>query len=193
MGVAGASSSTPTRPYLLTEERGSSNLPRFNFALYLPLLFLYVSSSTKAEENAVVTTNIKDELKRLDEEEARIRAEREKLKEEAKAAALANVNAALQELNALGYNYRLVEGKGSAARTTRSVTAASGTRRTGMRKDVLTAVSAASSGGITTSVLVKKLFGDEATPQDSQSVSNALSALKRRGKINLKDGVYTAV
>lgn len=59
---------------------------------------------------AIKSTSVMDELRKLDEEEARINAQRAKLKESAKAEAMEKANAAVEELNSLGFNYRLVDG-----------------------------------------------------------------------------------
>ena len=132
--------------------------------------------------------NLKDELRKLDEEEARIREQRTKLREEAKTQALAAVNDALAELNALGYNYRLVEGVAST--TSRSAPSSGGKRRTGIRDQVLAVVAEASPDGIAPAGIRDKLGVTDKS--GTQAVANALSALKRTGKISDKDGAYIA-
>jgi hypothetical protein len=134
----------------------------------------------------MATKSYKDEIKKLDDEIARINAAREKLKETVKAEALANVETALKELNALGFNYRLVEGgRATAPRAT-----ATGTRRAGIRDDVLAAVSNAGPDGIKPADIRAKLGIDGKS--GSQSVANALSALKKANKIADKNGAYVA-
>lgn len=131
--------------------------------------------------------NVKDELRKLDEEEARIKAQRDKLREQAKEEALAAINAAIEELNALGYNYRLTEAQGATRSASRASTIG---RRSGVREQVLQTVSAAGPDGIDSAAVREQLgMTDKA---DSQAVSNALSALKRQSKISLNGGVYTA-
>jgi hypothetical protein len=51
-----------------------------------------------------------DQLKKLDEQQAKIEQERQKLQTQAHDEARQAVEAALAELNGLGYTYRLVEG-----------------------------------------------------------------------------------
>ena len=58
----------------------------------------------------VKRVNILDQLKKLDEQRA-------KLIEDAKAEALAKANAAVEELNALGFSYRLSEGSTTERKT----------------------------------------------------------------------------
>ncbi|MDP1732475.1 MAG: hypothetical protein Q8L54_15140, partial [Devosia sp.] len=56
----------------------------------------------------MATNTVLDKIRKLDEEKA-------KLMSEAKAQALQNAQAAVAELNELGFNYRLVEGGTSSA------------------------------------------------------------------------------
>jgi len=118
-----------------------------------------------------------EQLKALDEQ-------REKLLSDAKAEALSRVEAALQTLNELGFSYRLVEGS-QASTAPRS----SGTRRTGVRQEVLQAVK--DQGPIARAPLLEHM-GVKGDRSGEQSVSNALAALKKSGEITATDGNYEA-
>jgi len=117
-----------------------------------------------------------DQIRKLDEE-------KQKLVQQAKTEALKAAESAIAELNALGFNYSLVEGKGTRP--------TSGKRRTGIRLEVLNIIKQNPKGiaraGILDGLSAK---GDNAA---EQSVSNALSALKKAGTITAKDGLYKVV
>lgn len=134
----------------------------------------------------MATKNVREELKRLDEEEARIRTQREQLKEQAKEEALAAVNAAIEELNALGYSYRLVQGREQTRSAPRQTTG----RRSGIRDQVLQTVASAGGDGIAAAAVREKLGMDD--KPGTQAVANALAALKRQSKIAQKGGLYIA-
>ena len=125
-------------------------------------------------ENAVLA-----KLKKLDEERAVLVAD-------AKHQALAAANMAIADLNALGFTYRLVEGGGSSPPTS-----STGTRRTGIREQVLDAVKASGADGINRADLLRVL-GMKGDKSEEQSVSNALSALKKAGATTSKNGRYIA-
>jgi hypothetical protein len=124
-------------------------------------------------ENSVLA-----QIKKLDEQRA-------KLLEDAKAEALTKANAAIADLNSLGFNYRLAEGTGSAPRSQ-----STGTRRSGIRDEVFNAVKNAGPDGIAPAA-IRDAIG-AADKQGAQSVSNALSALKKANKISDKNGSYVA-
>lgn len=128
-----------------------------------------------------MANKVLDQLRKLDEQ-------REALLSEAKNTALANAQAAIAELNELGFNYRLQEG-GSAPRAPRQQ---SGTRRSGIRDEVLHFVSHAGPDGVKPAALRETLGIADTDKSGKQSVANALSALKRAGKIVDKDGAYVA-
>ena len=125
-------------------------------------------------ENAVLA-----KLKKLDEERAKLIAD-------AKSQALAAANMAIADLNALGFTYRLVEGSDSTQRA-----ASSGARRAGIRELVLDAVKASGADGINRADLLQVL-GMKGNKSGEQSVSNALSALKKAGATSSKNGRYVA-
>ena len=124
----------------------------------------------------------------IDEIDAQIRAldeQKKQIKQKAKDAALAKANAAIEELRTLGYSYRLAEMEGTA----RAPRASGGTRRTGIRDQVL-AVVKGSPDGISASDVLTKLNASDDT--EKTSIRNALAALKRTDKVSLKDGSYFA-
>lgn len=91
--------------------------------------------------------------------------------------ALKAAQEALDKVNELGYKYRITGG-----------TQATTKRRTGVRDDVLKAVKAGN--GMKPAEIAQSLGMDDA--KGKQSVANALSALKKTGKITATDGAYTA-
>lgn len=128
-----------------------------------------------------MANKVLDQLRKLDEQ-------REALLSEAKTTALANAQAAIAELNELGFNYRLTEG-GTAPRVPRQQSSG---RRSGIRDDVLQAVVNAGADGISPADVRKALGISDGDKSGAQSVANALSALKRAGKITDKNGSYVA-
>jgi hypothetical protein len=129
-----------------------------------------------------MANKVLDQLRKLDEQ-------RQALLDEAKNSALANAQAAIAELNELGFNYRLTEG-GGATRAPRAQS--SGGRRSGIRDDVLTAITNAGADGIKPADIRKAVGVQDGDKQGAQSVSNAISALKRGSKISEKGGSYVA-
>lgn len=124
--------------------------------------------------------SVLEKIRKLDEQKAALLAE-------AKSEALGKAQAAIKELNSLGFNYQLVQGEGSAP-TARS---SSGGRRTGIRDEVLAAIKSAGAAGIKPAGIraALNLEGKSA----SQSVANALTALKGDSKIAKDGDVYKAV
>ncbi len=119
--------------------------------------------------------SVLDEIRKLEEQ-------KEKLLEQAKKTILAKAEAAVAELNEIGFNYKLVQG---GTRT------ASGTRRTGIRKEVLEIIKKHPAGIGRADILVAiDAKGDKSA---EQSVSNALSALKNNDSVTTTaDGKYKA-
>lgn len=91
--------------------------------------------------------------------------------------ALAAAQKAVDAVNALGYKYRITGGAG----------ASTAKRRTGVRDEVLKAVKDAQTP-ITPAGIAEGLGMDDKAGK--QSVANALSALKKAGKVVAEDGVY---
>jgi len=127
--------------------------------------------------------SVLDRIKELD-------AERARLLDEAKATALANAEQAVAELNELGFDYRLVQGSTPSA--PRPIRATPAGRRSGIRESVLEAIQNAGPDGIAPSGIRQKLGIADDDKSGAQSVSNALSALKKASKISDKNGAYVA-
>lgn len=115
-----------------------------------------------------------DRLKELDKQ-------RDKLVRAAKAEALKKAEEALTELSALGFNYKLIE---AGAKT-------SGTRRKGIRNEILTVIQKHPNGIARADIIAALSAKGDAAAE--QSVSNALSALKKQGKVSSADGKYRAL
>lgn len=130
----------------------------------------------------------RDELKRISDEQAKLEKQKEKLREQARGEALQTINAAIEELNALGYEYRLVEG--GKPRAARSPRVGNGKRRAGIRDEVLAAIASAGPDGIKPAAIRQQIGIDDKA--GAQSVANAIQALKRQDKIADKDGSYVA-
>lgn len=120
----------------------------------------------------------------------KMKAELEELSGKAKEEALAVIHAAIETLNHLGHKYRLVEddgpvivGQGKSAGTR------TGTRRTGIREEVLALIK--QHGSVTRSEIIVRMDA-KGNKGAEQSVSNALSALKKAGSVTTKDGSYSA-
>ena len=118
-------------------------------------------------------------LKELDEERAR-------LLEEAKAAALSAAQEAVRDLNALGFNYQLVQ----SGHVPRAARPSSTGRRSGIRESVLSAIQEAGPDGLSPAQIREKLGIPNDDKSGSQSVANALSNLKKQGKIGDTNGAY---
>lgn len=117
-------------------------------------------------------------LSEIDHQIKELEAQKRKIVDDEKKSALKKVDLAIQELNALGFSYALTGG-----------TSSGGKRRTGIRKEVMDVIAAAQDG-IARSELLDTL---EATSKAAkQSVSNALSALKKANQIEGSGGHYKA-
>jgi hypothetical protein len=75
----------------------------------------------------------------------------------------------------------------SAPKATRAATGSG--RRTGQRDTVLKVIKDAASGITAADVITKLSPADDA---DKTSIRNALAALKRNGRVDIKDGLYIA-
>lgn len=117
----------------------------------------------------------------IDRQIAELEAQKQQIVQQQKDQALKKVQDAIAELNALGFNYSLSEG---------SRTRSTGTRRTGVRQDVLKAVKAAGPDGISRADLLAKLDANDNSAK--QSISNALANLKKAGEIDGERGHYQA-
>ncbi|MDB5706606.1 MAG: hypothetical protein JWN66_3722 [Sphingomonas bacterium] len=114
--------------------------------------------------------SVMDQIRKLDEQKAA-------LLETAKKEAMEIANKGLAALSELGFHYKLTPHDGTPAPT--------GTRRTGIRVEVLGFIKA--KPGIGRAEILEKMNakGDKSA---EQSVSNALSALKKDGLIGGVDG-----
>lgn len=113
----------------------------------------------------------------IDKQIADLEAKKRALLADAKKTAKKKVEMAIQELNALGFSYKLVASGGESF---------GGIRRTGIRDSVLAAVKKAN--GIRPSDIAATLGMDDKAGK--QSISNALSALKKAGAVVVENGKY---
>lgn len=114
-----------------------------------------------------------DEIRKLDEH-------RRRLVEQARDDALKRAQEAIAELNELGYPYRLAGGPEKATSTS--------PRRSGIRQAIVDIVKD-HPGGMTRGEIIEQLAKSGEEPA-GQSVSNALGALKKQGKIVAEGGRY---
>ncbi|MEJ6011418.1 hypothetical protein [Novosphingobium aquae] len=114
-------------------------------------------------------------------------AQKAQLLSEAKKEAMAAAHKAIASLAELGFNYSLVqgEGSGSISRAPRMP----GTRRSGVREEVL-AVIEANPSGLGRAAILKEMGAEDKASQ--QSISNALAALKKVGTVTADGGLYKA-
>lgn len=122
-------------------------------------------------------------LSDIDQQIAALKRQKEQLIKAEKDAAMKKVMDAIAELNALGFTYTLVE-EGAKPATT-------GKRRTGVRQEVLELISN-KAGGMTRADVIEAMDGqDDKSLQ--QSISNALTNLKKAGAVSLDNKVYTVL
>lgn len=120
-------------------------------------------------------------LSDIDKQIAELEAKKKQLVQEEKEKAMLKAQDAIKELNALGFNYQLVDGT-KKTKTTR-------TRRSGVRDSVLAEIKK-HPGGISRADLMAAM---NATDDKAQtSVSNAVAALKKNDEITAEQGHYTA-
>jgi hypothetical protein len=114
----------------------------------------------------------------IDRQIAELQAQKRVMIEEETKTAKKKVELALQELNALGFSYKLVQEDAAPTRT----------RRTGVRDDVLKTIK--NGDGMKPAEIAVAMGMDDA--RGKQSISNALTALKKSGMVVVTDGAYTA-
>jgi hypothetical protein len=112
---------------------------------------------------------------------------RNALLNQAKTEALNAATKAVADLNALGFHYQLVEG--TTTHTPRPTVTRS-PRKGGVSEQVLAAIKAAPEGLPRAGVLAA-LNADDTKAE--QSISNALSNLKKKGQLTSENGVYKVV
>lgn len=117
-------------------------------------------------------------LSEIDQQIADLQRQKQKLIDDEKKSALKKVEMALNELNALGFDYRLVQGVATTSRT----------RRPGVRQDVLNVIK--QNNGIKPADIADKLSIDDKAGK--QSIANALTALKKSGEVKVENSLYTA-
>lgn len=114
-----------------------------------------------------------------------LEAKKQALMAQAKTEALKAAEKAIADLNNLGFNYRLVEG--TATRTTSTTNRSP--RKGGVADTILEHIKK-SEGGLSRSQLLGIMDATDKAAQ--QSISNALSNLKKKGTLTADDGVYKA-
>ncbi|QXT40981.1 hypothetical protein [Gymnodinialimonas ceratoperidinii] len=114
------------------------------------------------------------------EELAALEKRKQVLLQKAKTDALARAEAAVTELNQLGFGYRLLA-PGSETRAT---------RKTGIREAVRALIAASPTGIARTAIMEAMNASDKRT---QQSVANALAALKKAGLVESDRGTYKPV
>lgn len=126
-----------------------------------------------------MATSIIDQIMELE-------AQKQALMARAKDEALKSAEKAIADLNNLGFHYRLVEGE-TITRTAPTSTSTR-TRRGGVADQVLEQVKA-STTGLSRAQLLEVMEAHDKSAQ--QSISNALSNLKKKGQLTAENGVYT--
>jgi len=116
-----------------------------------------------------------------------LEAQKQALMAKAKNEALSAAEKAIADLNDLGFNYRLVEGGSST--TTAATSSGTRTRRTGIADELLDLIKK-STEGLSRGAILEQLNATEKSVQ--QSISNALSNLKKKGQLVLDNGIYRA-
>lgn len=112
-----------------------------------------------------------------------LEAQKQKLMDDAKRELVQAAEKAVSDLNNLGFNFRLVEGTATTSTST-------GGRRTGVAQEVLALVKSAPNG-LPRAAILEQMGASEKKQQ--QSISNALSNLKKKGQLAADNGVYTAI
>jgi hypothetical protein len=126
-----------------------------------------------------MATSIIDQIMELE-------AQKQALMSKAKSEALNAAEKAIADLNNLGFNYRIIEGSS----TTPAQFTTTRTRKAGVADEVLAVIKAAPTGLPRAGVL-EQLHAHDTKAQ--QSISNALSNLKKKGQVTAENGVYKAV
>ena len=118
----------------------------------------------------------------IDKQIAELKAQKQQMIEAERTAALAKVKDALAELNALGFNYSLNEGKQST-HTTRGWSP--------VRARVLDTIKGMADGVSRGDLL--ETMGAKGDKAFTSSISNALANLKKAGVITADSGLYKTV
>lgn len=125
-------------------------------------------------------------LAEIDAQIRQLEDQKKALVQKARDEQVAKANDAIAKLREMGFNYRLAEM--DTAPRVYNPRPSTGTRRTGIRDQVLQVVKS-SPKGISRADVITKLNakGDKSA---EQSISNALAALKKAGTLSLHGGVY---
>jgi hypothetical protein len=123
--------------------------------------------------------SVLDEIKKLEQQ-------KQQLLKKAKADAITRAEAAIKDLNELGFAFQLVE----AGTSTGGGSKPKRPRRTGIRQQLLKLIKSKPKG-MARRDLLNALDAHDKSGQ--QSVSNALAALKKQNAITASGGVYKAV
>ena len=120
-----------------------------------------------------------------------LEAQKQALMTQAKTEALNMAERAVSDLNNLGFHYRLVETDTTAPpRTATKTSTTRSPRKGGISEQVLAVIQAAPDGLARAGVLAA-LNADDTKAE--QSISNALSNLKKAGKLTAEGGVYKTI
>lgn len=129
--------------------------------------------------------NYIEQILELEAQQKSIEEQKKKILAQAKSQAMQAAEKAVADLNNLGFSYKLVDG-GS---TTRAATSTR-TRKSGVADEVHAIIKSAQEG-LTRSGVLAAMNAMDAKAQ--QSISNALSNLKKKGQVSAENGVYKAV
>ena len=127
-----------------------------------------------------MATSIIDQIMELE-------AQKQALLTRGKAEALAMAEKAIADLNNLGFSYKLVEGADLSRKVAN--TTVTRTRKGGVADEVLATIKAAADGLSRSGVLAALNAMDT---KAQQSISNALSNLKKKGQLIAEGGIYKA-
>lgn len=120
-----------------------------------------------------------------------LEAQKQALMTRAKSEALSQAEKAVADLNNLGFHYRLTETDTTEQpRKTTTTPATRSPRKGGVSEQVLAAIAAVPEGLPRAGVL--SALGANDTKAE-QSISNALSNLKKAGKLTVEGGVYKTI
>ena len=135
-----------------------------------------------------MATNYVEQILELEAQQKNLEDQKKKILVQAKAQALQSAEKAVADLNNLGFNYKLVEA--STATRTATSTRASSPRQGGISEQVLAVIKDAPDGLPRAGVLSALNASDT---KAEQSISNALSNLKKKGQLTAENGTYRAV
>jgi hypothetical protein len=130
----------------------------------------------------IMATSIIDQIMELE-------AKKQELMARAKDEALKAAEKAVADLNNLGFHYRLIQVDGTATNRPAQATGTRSPRKGGVSDQVLAVIKASPDGLARAGVLAALNASDV---KAEQSISNALSNLKKKGLLTAENGVYRA-